>query len=72
MMPDLAVETEHIEIAVSKAAVRVIELGQREGLVGLDRYDGLPEQRLGIVGGSGLLSAGSTTEAERSDQRHNR
>src|SRR5208283_255295 len=57
-----AVETKHIEVAVSKAAVWSIELGERAGLVGLDRCGGPREQRLGFVGGSGLLCAGSTTE----------
>src|SRR6516162_181390 len=67
-----AVETENIEVAVFIAAVWVIEPGERAGLVGLHRYGGFREQRLGIVGGSGLLSAGSTAEAERSNQRYRR
>jgi hypothetical protein len=56
-----AIKTKHIEVAVFKAAVRVIELGEPAGLVGLDRNGSLREQQFGFRGGSGLLSAGTTT-----------
>src|SRR5664279_3469674 len=70
--PGRAVETEHVEIAVLEAPVRLIKLGERTGLVGLDGGDAFREQRPGIGGSPGLLRAGGAAGTEHSNQWYQR